>query len=95
MISRIFRERSAQALADLLGARELRNFTLTRHCEIGPFVVDYLFPERALIVELGPGPAARLKFLNAMGYGVLTLDPVELLRQPRRALARLQHALRN
>jgi very-short-patch-repair endonuclease len=115
MLTGVFKDRSArergateeQALAELLAARELRSFTLTRHCEIGPFVVEYLFPEQSLIVELAPstpGPAAdspaarrqaaRVKFLHDMGYAVLAIDPRELARQPQRALARVRTALR-
>lgn len=113
MLTGVFKDRSAkdrvaseeQALADLLGARELRGFTLTRQCEIGPFVVEYLFTERSLIVELAGSladesaaarrRAARLKFFNDMGYVVIAIDPHELTRHPRRALARLRAALRS
>lgn len=104
MRDRSARERAAaeeHALAELLASRELRGFALTRHREIGPFVVDYLFPEQCLIVELkldsNPGPprhrADRLKFFNDMGYVVLAIDPAELARHPRRALARVCAAL--
>lgn len=101
MFTGVFKDRSAkervaseeQALAELLAARELREFPLSRHCEIGPFVVAYLFAEQALVVELAPA-AARLKFLTEMGYAVLAVDPTELVRHPRRVLARLHAALR-
>nr|WP_298717543.1 DUF559 domain-containing protein [uncultured Steroidobacter sp.] len=82
----------AQALAELLAARELREFPLTRQCEIGPFLVEHLFAEQGLIVELAPAEA-RLRFLTAMGYRVLALDPRELARHPRRVLGRLRAAL--
>lgn len=115
MLTGVFKDRSAkeraateeQALAELLATRELRGLTLTRHREIGPFVVEYLFPDQSLIVELASQEplgedsstarrqAARVKFLNDMGYVVLALDPRELTRQPRRALARLRAALRS
>lgn len=102
MLTGVFKDRSArervateeQALAELLASRELRSFTLSRHCEIGPFVVEHLFPKQSLIVELArDSTAARVKFFNDMGYVVLSLDPRELVRHPRRALARLQAAL--
>jgi very-short-patch-repair endonuclease len=113
MLTGVFKDRSArervaseeQALAELLAARELRSFALTRHCEIGPFAVEYLFPEQSLIVELATGPvladdspvarrqAARLKFFNDMGYAVLAIDARLLRRQPQRELARLLLAL--
>lgn len=115
MLTGVFKDRGSkeraateeQALADLLAARELRGIVLTRHREIGPFVVEYLFPDRSLIVELAPTglladdpsaarrQAARAKFLNDMGYTVLTLDPREVTRRPRRTLARLRAALRS
>ena len=116
MFTGVFKDRSAriaressrdlavaeQALAELLGSRELRGYTLSRHCELGPFLVDYLFIERSLIVELapevGPSPitarhAARLKFFNDMGYVVWGVSPRELLRHPDRVLARLRTTL--
>src|SRR5688500_13764714 len=119
MLTGVFKDLSAkervasdeQALAELLAARELRTCALARHCEIGPFVVEYLFPEQSLIVELSSESsstiestadspaarrqAARLKFLNGMGYTVLAIDPREVIRHPRRALARVQAALRS
>lgn len=85
--------RESQALAELLAARELREFPLTRQCEIGPFVVECLFAEQALVVELAPSDA-RLKFLTGMGYDVLAIDPRELTRHPRRVLRRLRAALK-
>lgn len=102
MFNGAFKDRSAdQALAELLASRELRRYTLSRNCELGPFLVDYLFIERSLIVELSPSsePAstvrreARIKFLSAMGYVVWSISPRELLRQPERVLARLRAAL--
>jgi very-short-patch-repair endonuclease len=113
MFTGVFKDRSGkeiaaeQALAELLTSRELRGHALSRNCEIGPFQVAYLFPERSLIVELvaelapgiltsGPSNAryeARLRFLNDMGYIVLGIAPQELLRQPQRVLARLRTAL--
>ena len=118
MLTGVFKERGAkdrasqpssdgaveQALADLVSARELRNHTLVRQCEIGPFLIDHLFTERALIVDLSPSSVeadtvafrrheARLKFLNGMGYTVFSVAPQELLRRPQRVLARLRAAL--
>jgi very-short-patch-repair endonuclease len=115
MLTGVFKDRSAkdrvasdeQALAELLAARELRNFPLTRHCEIGPFVVEFLFPEQSLIVESMPSAAldddspaarrkvARAKFLSNMGYAVFGIDSRERARQPRRVLVRLLKELRN
>lgn len=83
---------ASDALAELLAASELREFPLTRQCEIGPFVVEHLFVEQAVIVELAPS-GARLKFLTDMGYRVLAIDPRELVCHPRRVLRRLRAAL--
>ena len=101
MLTKDFKDRSAkdrmageaQALAELLAARELREFPLTRYCEIGPFVVEYLFSEQALIVEVAPSDA-RLRVLTGMGYDVMAVDPHELARHPRRVLSRLRAALK-
>ncbi|WP_129641385.1 DUF559 domain-containing protein [Peristeroidobacter agariperforans] len=101
MLTKDFKDRSAkeriaresQALAELLAARELREFALTRQFEIGPFVVECLFIEQALVVELAPCDA-RLKFLTDMGYRVLAIEPRELRRHPRRVLRRLRAALK-
>lgn len=112
MLTGVFKDRSAkeraateeQALADLLASRELRGLALTRHCEIGPFVVEHLFPEHSLIVELAAPSrslagvedspaarrrAARLKFFNDLGYVVFAIDPRELIRRPGQVLSRL------
>ena len=119
MLTGVFKERGAkdraasepsrdgaadQALADLLSARELRNHVLVRQREIGPFLIDHLFAERAVIVDLAPSSVdadtavarryeARLKFLNGMGYTVFSVAPKELLCRPQRVLARLRAVL--
>jgi very-short-patch-repair endonuclease len=90
-----------QALADLLASRELRTHALSRQCEIGPFLVDYVFPQRSLIVELLPAAElqagsryrSRTKFLTDMGYVVHGVSPHELLRQPQRVLEKLRALL--
>jgi very-short-patch-repair endonuclease len=86
--------RESQALAELLAARELRQFPHLRQYEIGPFVVEALFAAQALIVELAPSEA-RVKFLTDMGYRVLAIDPGELPRHPRRILRRLYRELKS
>lgn len=110
MVIGVFKDRStkervateAQALIELLASRELRGFAQARNVEIGPFVVDHLFPEQSLIVELVPAseplPAseqnsARLKFLNGMGYAVCAIAAHEL-RQPQRLRTRLLAVLK-
>ena len=79
-----------QALAALLASRTLRKHKLTRHCAIGPYVVDYVYFERALVVDLEPPDrgegdprrAARQTFLAAMGYTVLAVSQSEVLQRP-------------
>jgi very-short-patch-repair endonuclease len=81
----------------MLASRELRIHELSRQCEIGPFLVEYVFPQRSLIVELLPGAElqadrryqARSQFLHAMGYVIFGVSPHEVLRQPQRVLAKL------
>jgi len=93
-----------QALAELLASRELRAHALSRNCEVGPFLIDYLFPEKSLIIELAPALLsddssangryqARLKFLGDMGYTVFAVAPQEIVRQPQRTLAKLRALL--
>jgi very-short-patch-repair endonuclease len=89
-----------QALAELLASRELRSYPLSRQCEIGPFLIDYVFLQRSLIVELLPAALtpdsissnrhqARIKFLNTLGYVVFGVSPQEILHRPQRVLAKL------
>lgn len=90
-----------QALAELLASRALRTHALSRQCEVGPFLIDYVFPRRSLIVELLPGAElqsdpryqARCRFLNDMGYVIYGVSPHEVVRQPQRVLAKLCAAL--
>lgn len=89
-----------QALAELLQSRSLRAHPLSRNCEIGPFVVDYVFSEASLIVELQACPhrpdrhgRARTAFLGDMGYRIVRVPRQEVLSHPQRALARIQAAL--
>lgn len=72
-----------------------------RQCEIGPFVVDYVFKRHGLIVELEPRDrtaasrsGARTAFLNEMGYSVLSVARRELHSRPQRVLAQIVAALR-
>jgi very-short-patch-repair endonuclease len=91
-----------QALAELLASRELRGHALSRGCELGPYLIDYLFNERSLIVELAvpmhepslvARSAARTKFLGDMGYVVCSISPREILQHPRSVLTRLRALL--
>jgi very-short-patch-repair endonuclease len=90
-----------QALADLLTSRPLRSHRLTRHCVVGPYVLDYVYCERALVVDLqtSDGPAgdarraARQAFLAAMGYTVIVVSHAEVLHRPLSVLKRVRAAL--
>ena len=87
-------------LRRLLQSRSLHPFRFNARCEIGPFVVAHVCPERSLVVELLAQPherqrqQQRIAFLAGLGYTVLQICPRELQRQPRRALRRVRAALR-
>ena len=78
------------ALAELLKSRPFRGHRVSRHCAIGPYVVDYVYSERALVVELQEGDpqeadsrlAVRHAFLAAMGYTVICIPHKDVLRRP-------------
>jgi very-short-patch-repair endonuclease len=89
------------ALAELLTSRLLRDHRLVRQCAIGPYVLDYVYSEKALVVELRAADreegrareAVRHAFLAAMGYTVLSVSPAELLQRPTVILAQVRTAL--
>jgi very-short-patch-repair endonuclease len=92
------RERSppAEVLRRLLGARSLRSYQFASRCEIGPFVVDFLCAEHAVVVELEGlrrNVDTRARFLESLGYRVVTLSSRELFHRPEVALARIRRAL--
>ena len=83
-----------QLLDQLLQSRPLRPHRFARHCEIGPFVVDYVCCERSLVVELEKERIeARTAFLTAMGYTVVHISARELRLRPRSVVARVRAAL--
>jgi very-short-patch-repair endonuclease len=111
MLTGVFRDRTRlqrlatqpahQTLHQLIQSRELLPHRVARHCEIGPFVVDYVFKERSLIVELEPPePAAlpraqaRAALLTGFGYRVLLLSRREVRLRPGEALKQIKAALR-
>lgn len=87
-------------LRRLLESSRLHPHRFNARCEIGPFVVAHVCPERSLIVELRvPGgqrerQQQRAAFLAGLGYTVLQICPRELGRHPRRVLRRVRAALR-
>ena len=109
MLTGVFRDRTRlrrleaqpahRALHELIHSRELTAHRAARFCEIGPFVVDYVYKEHSLIVELeplgeaGPRTQARISLLNSLGYRVLLLSRREVRRAPRKTLERIKAAL--
>jgi very-short-patch-repair endonuclease len=90
-----------RALASIIASRSLRAQRPLRQCAIGPFVVDYVYKEQGLVVELAPRDGvmcernrARTALLNELGYTVLQISRRELLEQPGRAVGRIRAALR-
>lgn len=111
MLTGVFRDRirfqrratqpAHQTLHQLITSHELLPHRAVRHCEIGPFIVDYVFKERSLIVELEPPEAsalpraqARATLLTGLGYRVLLLSRRDVRRRPRQILAQIKAALR-
>jgi len=90
---------SDDRLRRLLQSRALHPYRFNACCEIGPFVVAHVCPERSLIVELlaqsreRERQQQRAAFLAGLGYTVLNICPRELQRQPRQALRRVRAAL--
>lgn len=88
-------------LRSLLQSRLLHPHRFNTRCEIGPFVVAHVCPERSLVVELLAQATQRERqqqraaFLAGLGYSVLQVCPRELQRHPRRALRRVRAALRS
>jgi very-short-patch-repair endonuclease len=87
-------------LRRLLESSCLHPHRFSTRCEIGPFVVAHVCPERSLIVELLEHSVQRERqqqraaFLTGLGYTVLQVCPRELGRHPRRVLRRVRAALR-
>lgn len=108
MFTGVFKERASapatkfaahDALARILRSRRLHAHAFTRRAEIGPFVVDYVCREQALVVELlSPNTVAkqqaRVALLMELGYRVLQITTRELAH-PERVLATIEAALRS
>jgi very-short-patch-repair endonuclease len=111
MLTGVFRDRTRlqhlaaqtaqQALAQLLQSNSLSPHRVAHRCEIGPFIVDYVFRRQSLVIELEPRSEAeklraqtRAAFLNEMGYSVLSISRRELRAHPHRVLAQIRAALR-
>jgi very-short-patch-repair endonuclease len=91
-------------LGKLLQSRSLAPAVFQRRAALGPFVVDYVCMDRALVIELDdagpstPGASrvdARARFLNQLGYRVLKFRRVEVLEAPAQVIAKVRAALRS
>jgi len=88
-------------LSGLLRARQLKGYRFRPQHAIGPFIVDYICFEEALIIELVgqqhalglPVDTQRKSFLESLGFRVLGLWDSEVLSDPRMALRRILDAL--
>ena len=100
-MQRLAAQTAHHALAQLIQSSLLLPHRAAHRCEIGPFIVDYVFRRQSLVVELEPRDEveavraqARAAFLNEMGYSVLSISRRELRAHPRRVLAQIKAALR-
>jgi very-short-patch-repair endonuclease len=88
-------------LSGLLRSRPLKQHRFRRQHVIGPFIVDFICIEHALILELVshqhalglPADSQRKLFLESLGFRVLRLWDSEVLSDPRTALRRIVEAL--
>ena len=97
----IRRHNAELRLSGLLRSRPLKGYRFRRQHVIGPFIVDFICIEQALIIELVnqqhalglPADLQRKFFLESLGYRVLRLWDSEVLSDPRTALRRIVEAL--
>jgi very-short-patch-repair endonuclease len=85
-----------EVLAHLLQARSLRPHRFVRDCEIGPFIVDHVCVEQALVIDLSRNRAeaeARTRFLESLGYRVLSVSRRDLFHRPDTVLATIRRLL--
>jgi very-short-patch-repair endonuclease len=111
MFTGVFRDRSharlgpartpEQVLKRLLQGRSVRPHRFLRRAPIGPFVVDYVCPEKALVIELmsehrafqSQEAADRTLMLERFGYRVLRFWCKEIIDSPDLVLRQILHAL--
>jgi very-short-patch-repair endonuclease len=72
-----------------------------RHAAIGPFVVEHVCRERALIVELQRSETvaaerlrARLQFFGTLGFRVVLVKSADVLKRPQEVLSQVREALK-
>jgi very-short-patch-repair endonuclease len=88
-------------LSGLLRSRQLRHYRFLPQHAVGPFIVDYICLEEALIIELVghqhalglPADTQRKGFLESLGFRVLGLWDSEVLSDPKTAMRRILEAL--
>lgn len=101
---RVLRSRRQNAelrLCGLLRSRRLRRYQFRRHYTVGPFIVDFICVEEALIVELmgdqhavgQKADAERKLFLESLGFRVLRLWDCEVMSDPRSVLAKITEGI--
>ena len=100
-LKRLAAQTAHRALREIINSPELSPHRAVHLCEIGPFVVDYVFKSRSLVVELEPPcpeslprAQARAAFLKQLGYRVLVLSRRDVRLRPRKVLSQLEAALR-
>lgn len=95
------RDNAEHRLAWLLRHRRLRGYRFRRQHAIGPFIVDFLCVEHALVIELAgnqhvvglPADVKRKLLLESLGFRVLRLWDSEVLSDPKGALGKVLDAL--
>jgi very-short-patch-repair endonuclease len=90
-------------LAQLLRSNSLKPHRFQRNSAIGPFVVEHVCRERALVVELRNAARApraeetreanRRALLLELGFRLLLVSRSELLGRPQQVLAQVRAAL--
>jgi len=111
MFTGVFRDRNQvrlgpartpeQVLKRLLNGRSVRPHRFLRRAPIGPFVVDYVCPEKAVVIELMDEHRAfisqdandRALMLERFGYRVLRFWCKEVTHNPDLVLRQILQAL--
>lgn len=110
MFTGVFRDRTRsrvapngprETLARLLQSHSLHPHRFVRHAAIGPFVVEHVCRERALIVELQRSETvaaerlrARLQFFGTLGFRVVLVKSADVLKRPQEVLSQVREALK-
>jgi very-short-patch-repair endonuclease len=98
---RLRRDNAEHRLSWLLRSRRLKGHRFRRQHTVGPFVVDFICVEQALIIELVgaqhmlglPVDTQRKQFLESLGYQVVRIWDSEVLSDPRAVLKKLLSCL--